>query len=99
MPTRLETKNPDFSERFGAFLAEKRESAHDVDEAVRGIIADVIARGDEGLVDLSRKFDRVDLSQIGLRVSSAEIDAAMSACDKQAFAALEFARDRIEAYH
>ncbi|HEX2654881.1 MAG TPA: histidinol dehydrogenase [Xanthobacteraceae bacterium] len=99
MPTRFDTKNPDFSERFRAFLAEKRESAQDVDEAVRAIIADVIARGDEALIDLSRKFDRIDLRPIGLRVSAAEIDVAKDACDKQAFAALEFARDRIEAYH
>ena len=42
---------------------------------MRAVIADVIARGDEALVDLSKKFDRVDLGALGIRVSDAEIEA------------------------
>jgi len=59
----------------------------------------VIARGDEALIALSRKFDRVDLAAVGLRVGKAEIDAASSACGGPALDGLELARDRIEAYH
>src|SRR6478609_2889948 len=51
------------------------------------------------LIDYTRKFDRIDLTKMGLRVSAAEIDAAERACDPQALAALKLARDRIEAYH
>ena len=61
MPIRLASHAPDFAERFQAFLAAKRETAADVETAVRGIIADVVARGDRALVDFTRKFDRVDL--------------------------------------
>src|SRR5436305_3233466 len=99
MPTRLDHRAPDFAARFRAFLSTKREAAVDVEDAVRAIIADVVARGDQALLELSRKFDRVDLGRIGLRVSAAEIDAATAACDHQALAALALARDRIEAYH
>ena len=35
--------------------------------AVRGIIADVIARGDEALADFTRKFDRLDCAPTALR--------------------------------
>jgi histidinol dehydrogenase len=99
MPIRLDSRAPDFSERFRAFLATKREAAADVEAAVRAIIADVAQGGDRVLIELSRKFDRVDLERIGLRVSAEEIDAEAAACGRAALDALTLARDRIEAYH
>jgi histidinol dehydrogenase len=99
MPIRLDTRAADFAVRFRAFLDTKREAAADVEETVRRIIADVRARGDRALVDLSRQFDRVDLDQVGLRVGAAEIEAAHRASDGAALDALKFARERIEAYH
>src|SRR5215471_2922688 len=99
MPIRLDIRDADFAKRFAAFLATKREAAQDVEAAVKAIIAEVIARGDEALIALSRKFDRVDLGAVGLRVGKAEIDAASSSCGGPALDALELARDRIEAYH
>lgn len=99
MPIRLDSTSPDFSERFAAFLATKRETAEDVDQAVRAIIADVRKRGDRALAELTLKFDGVDLDKVGLRVPAAEIDAAVSQCDTRALDALKVARDRIDAYH
>jgi histidinol dehydrogenase len=99
MPIRLDTRDTDFAARFKEFLGTKRETAADVEAAVRTIIADVIARGDRALVELSRTYDRVDLGALGMRVTPAEIAAAAKACDAEALAALTFARDRIEAYH
>jgi histidinol dehydrogenase len=99
MPLRLDSRSADFAERFRAFLAVKREAAQDVEQTVRGIIADVAARGDRALFELTAKFDRVDLASTGLRVPAAEIDAAEKSCEPQALAALKLARDRIEAYH
>ena len=61
---------------FVAFLAAKREAAEDVEQAVRAIIADVIARGDRALIALTQKFDRVDLDAAALRVGRDEIEAA-----------------------
>jgi histidinol dehydrogenase len=99
MPLRLDSRSPDFEARFRDFLNVKREASQDVEDTVRSIIADVAARGDKALIELTQKFDRVDLSKIGLRVSAAEIDAAERACDRKALDALALARDRIEAYH
>ena len=99
MPIRLDRRAPAFTERFRAFLATKREASAEVDAVVRAIIADVAARGDRALIELSRKLDRVDLEETGLRVRADEIDAAYAACDRRALDALAFARDRIEAYH
>src|SRR3954464_6231015 len=99
MPIRLDNRAADFPQKFRAFLDTKRESAADVEQAVRAIIADVAARGDRALVELTKKFDRLDLGTVGMRVTDAELDAAEAACDPEAFAALQLARDRIEVYH
>src|SRR6476659_10149220 len=99
MPIRLDNRAADFAEKFRAFLDTKREASADVEQAVRTIIADVAARGDAALIELTQKFDRVDLAKVGLRVTPAELDAATTACDREAFDALKLARDRIETYH
>jgi histidinol dehydrogenase len=99
MPIRLDSRAADFAARFDAFLADKREAAADVEQAVRGIIAQVVARGDAALVAFTRKFDRAEIDAASLRVRPQEIDAAVAACDPRAREALALARDRIEAYH
>lgn len=99
MPLRLNSQSADFSERFSAFLAVKREAAQDVEATVRVIVDAVKARGDAALAEFTLKFDRVDLAKIGLRVTAADIDAAAVLCKPEALAALKLAHDRIEAYH
>ncbi|MEA2870954.1 MAG: histidinol dehydrogenase [Hyphomicrobiales bacterium] len=99
MPIRLDARAPGFAEKFRAFLDTKREASADVEQAVRAIIADVAARGDAALIELTQKFDRVDLGTIGMRVTQAELDAAAAACNREALAALNLARERIESYH
>src|SRR3954454_15539018 len=88
MPIRLDARSADFAARFRAFLDAKREASADVEQAVRAIIADVAARGDAALLELTQKFDRVDLAAIGMRVTAAELDAAAAACDPEALVAL-----------
>ena len=56
MPIRLDTRAADFAARFRAFLDTKREAAADVEEAVRAIIADVAARGDRALIELTAEI-------------------------------------------
>ena len=99
MPVRLDTSSADFAERFGRFLATKREAAADIEAATRAIVDDVAARGDAALLEATRKFDRLDLKAGDLRVTPAEIDAAAKACDVATLDALKFARDRIEVFH
>src|ERR1700752_1942461 len=99
MPIRLDARAADFTQKFRAFLDTKREASADVEQAVRAIIADVASRGDAALIELTQKFDRVDLGKIGLRVTAAELNAATDDCDKEPLDALTLARDRIEAFH
>ncbi|PKR89108.1 histidinol dehydrogenase [Pleomorphomonas diazotrophica] len=99
MAIRLDDRAPDFEARFSAFLTTKREVSADVDAAVADIIADVRARGDAALHDWTGKLDRFDSRARGLRVSEAEIDAAVAAVKPEVMEALKLARDRIESHH
>ena len=99
MPIRLDRSSADFAQRFAAFLAAKREASADIESATRAIVDDVAARGDAALIEATRKFDRLDLDASRLRVTAAEIDAAVKACDPATLDALSFARNRIESFH
>jgi histidinol dehydrogenase len=99
MPIRLDRNSADFDERFAKFLAAKREISADVEAQARAIVEDVAARGDTALLEATARFDRLSLDAAALRVSAAEIEAAVQACDGATLDALTFARDRIEAFH
>src|ERR1700752_2547980 len=99
MPVRLDRTSADFDARFAQFLAAKREVSADVEAAARAIVDDVARRGDAALIGATAKFDRLDLEAKNLRVSAAEIDAAVKQCDASTLDALIFARDRIETFH
>jgi histidinol dehydrogenase len=99
MPVRLDQSSADFAERFARFLAIKREVAADIETATRAIVDDVAVRGDVALIEATRKFDRLELDAGRLRVTAAEIEAGVKACDAGTLDALRFARDRIEVFH
>ena len=99
MPQFLSTTDPDFESRFVTLLNAKREDSPDVDHIVAEIIADVRARGDAAVLDLTQKFDRLDLTAATMRFSKAEIDAECEKVSPEDRAALEMAAARIAAYH
>ena len=95
----LDSAAGDFEKRFSDLLAAKREVSEDVDAAVRAIIDDVRARGDDALVELTRRYDNLDLAETGISVSKKEIDAALDKVDADTHKALEFAHERILTHH
>ncbi|MET0482233.1 MAG: histidinol dehydrogenase [Aestuariivirgaceae bacterium] len=99
MPIRLVSSSADFDETFRRFLLTKREASADVEAAARAIVDDVASRGDAALIEATKKFDRLALDAASLRVTPAEIEAAVRECDPATVDALKFARDRIEAFH
>jgi len=66
-------------------------------EAVRAIIAEVRKRGDEALLEFTKRFDGVELDR--LTVSRDEIAAAVDRTPAEVTAALEEAVANVEAYH
>lgn len=99
MPSFLNTAEPDFDARFAALLGQKREDSPDVDDTVAAIIADVRARGDAAVLDLTARFDKLTLTPATMAFSQAEIDTEIAKVSAEDRAALELAADRIRAYH
>jgi len=99
MPIRLDTADSDFEPRFQGLLDGKRESSQDVNDIVAGIIADLRARGDTALVELTNRFDRTSFTASDLRIPQDEIDAAAAGVGDEVRAALQTAHDRIRAHH
>jgi histidinol dehydrogenase len=99
MPVRLDSRSADFAERFGSFLATKREASADIESAARAIVDDVASRGDLALIEATRRFDRLDLDAGRLRITRDEVEAAVKACDAKTLDALTLAGNRIESFH
>ncbi|GLQ53108.1 histidinol dehydrogenase [Devosia nitrariae] len=99
MPLRLDSRQADFETAFTALLESKREASVEVGDVVAGIIADVRARGDEAVVELTNKFDKAGVTASSLAFSQDEIDAAAARVSPEVMAALETAHERIKAHH
>ncbi|WP_062206832.1 histidinol dehydrogenase [Aureimonas sp. AU12] len=99
MPQRLTSAAPDFEARFRDLLAAKREVSADVDDAVRAIVADVRRRGDAAVIELTARFDALELTPETMRVPAEAIEAAYRSTAPETIAALELAHRRIASHH
>ncbi|MDJ0640891.1 MAG: histidinol dehydrogenase [Paracoccaceae bacterium] len=99
MPQFLDTNEPDFEPRFRALLSMKREEAADVNATVADIIADVRARGDAALFELTARFDRFELTPETLKINDDDVMRAMESVTDAELDALELAASRIREYH
>lgn len=99
MPVILNTIDADFGARFDVMLSAKRENSGDVNAVVAGIIADIRARGDAVLCELTAKFDRLELAPDQLRFTPDEIAGYVAKVSPEDKAALSLAAERIRAYH
>lgn len=99
MPVYLDTTSADFETAFATLLSAKREDSPDVDAVVAQIIEDVRHRGDAAVIELTAKFDRLDLTPDTLAFSADEIATAIRQVSEEDRAALELAAERIRAYH
>jgi len=99
MPVFLDAQAADFEAAFTALLGAKREDSPDVDAVVADIIADVRHRGDAAVIELTAKFDRLELTAETLRFSEAEIDSYCAQVTDEDRAALGLAAERVTAYH
>jgi histidinol dehydrogenase len=99
LPLELNASDPNFETAFQILLDGKRDNETDVSDVAAGIIADVRARGDAAVLELTEKFDRVALTAERMRLSEAEIAQARGQCDPETLDALALAARRIEAFH
>ena len=99
MARRLNAADPSFAQDFQKLLFAKREEEEDVASVVRGIIADVRKRGDAALIELTNRFDRAAVTKDSLKLTAAEIEAALAKVSQVQLAALDTAVLRIQDYH
>jgi histidinol dehydrogenase len=97
---RLSTRDAGFEPAFRALLDDARETTAKVDADVAAIIAEVRAKGDAALLDYTARFDRwTPRDAAALRVTDAEITAAVASIPAERREALALAARRIEAFH
>jgi histidinol dehydrogenase len=97
---RLSTREPGFHRRLAALTSFETTQDEAVDRAVGAILADVRARGDEAVLEYTRRFDRVGAKSVQeLEIPASELDRASASLDPQVRDALSQAAERIRAYH
>jgi histidinol dehydrogenase len=84
-------------ERRAALRRPAQNNADEVQRSVRETIADVRARGDDALIELTRRFDGVELT--ALEVTSEEFAAAESALNEKQLQALQRAIANVQRFH
>ena len=97
---RLDTQSPSFQADLDQLLAWEAVSDPQVHRVVEDIIHDVRARGDEALLELTKRFDHRELGSASeLRLSATEMQRALDAISAEQRLALECAAKRIRCYH
>ena len=95
----LSINDPGFRTEYAALLGARSTRVDAADAAVQPILQAVREQGFPAIDAFSQQFDGVSLSPDTIRVTQAQIDAAVAACDRAVLAALELAAARILAYH
>lgn len=99
MPVRLDARDARFEQGFDGLLHAKREVSEDVQAVVADVVDQVRRRGDEALIEYTRRWDRMDVTADTLRISAAEVDEAVTRCAPELLEALDTAAERIESFH
>ncbi len=99
MASRLDSRDGSFASDFEALLSSKRETSEEVGAIVAEIIADVRARGDAAVLELTAKFEKFPVTHETLRFTTDEIDAAAARIPADVRDALQLAHERITAHH
>ncbi|MCY4098465.1 MAG: histidinol dehydrogenase, partial [Rhodospirillales bacterium] len=99
MARRIDARIGDLDTTLAPLLAARGAVEQSVREIVREIVATVRERGDDALLELTRKFDRFPIDRESIRVDAAAMAEARAACGNEALDALAHAAERIRAYH
>jgi len=93
----LNTSNSGFESEFSNFLSKKGLIHENIISTVSKIIKDVSIRGDEALIDLTKKLDNYVIDDFF--ISEAEINASYKRINKEVISALEFSFNNIIEFH
>ncbi|RKR02517.1 histidinol dehydrogenase [Kushneria sinocarnis] len=99
-PARLSTRDADFNQRLDALLDWESVSSVEVQQRVDEILQGVRSRGDEALLEYTRRFDRLDAPDMtALTLETARLRQAFEGLEQTEREALATAERRIRDYH
>ena len=73
--------------------------ASDIEAIVAGIVEDVRKRGDAAVFELTKRFDKADITAENIRVTKKEMEAAYEAVDPALLEVIRRALENIRTYH
>jgi histidinol dehydrogenase len=96
----LDIKDNDFDAQFAAILSRGEEAGREVEQVVLDIIADLRKRGDEALLEYTKRFDRLEADSVAsLEVTEDEFNEAFASVADADIAALKLAVERVTRFH
>ncbi|MDM0068621.1 histidinol dehydrogenase [Variovorax sp. J31P207] len=99
-PARLSTASATFEAEFKARLHWSAEADAAIEQVVADILVDVRQRGDEAVLEYTRRFDRLDVDGLpALELTAAELRAAFESLPTEQKDALQAAASRVRSYH
>lgn len=99
MARRFNSSDSGFEAGFDAFLKEPRGNAQDTRDIVREILDSVETRGGEAVAEYTSRFDRFEIAPDTLSNPSMDLAKIAEGCPDEVKRAIDFAHDRISAYH
>lgn len=97
---RLDVQQPDFYQQLDKMLDWDEVSDQQVNNIVDEVLLAVKTRGDDALLEYTRRFDRLDVSSAAdLKLDPEQLQEALLRIPAEQREALEKAAERIESYH
>ncbi|RQO47779.1 histidinol dehydrogenase [Variovorax sp. KBW07] len=99
-PARLSTTSASFDAEFKARLHWSADADAAIEKVVADILADVQKRGDEAVLEYTRRFDGLGAAAVSeLELTQADFKEAFDSLPEDQRAALQAAADRVRSYH
>ena len=96
----LNTQSTDFMAQLKVRLAFDDSTDAGIQTAVTEIIAAVRARGDDAVIELTNKFDRIQVKSMAeLTLTQADLKTAFDSLNDEQRTALQAAAERVRSYH
>jgi len=97
---RLDTQERDFERRLGVLAGHEASQDEKVEATVRSIISEIRERGDEALLEYTRRFDRVEAGSLAdLEIGREELERALQSISREQKRALQDAAERVRRFH
>ena len=97
---KLNTQDSNFTDQLSQLILFEAEENTQIEKTVAEILSDVKKRGDQAVIEYTKKFDHVDFSRMEeFEISKEELNLALKSLPQKSREALEEAAKRVFDYH